>query len=216
MNIVGELPTANAKTKLSDIEGTFKDVTDGGLIPIERKHKDLEKAHAIARCVFAGNSLPYFSDKSSGLWDRLRIIPFNVRIRGTNKQNANLKKEIVDEEISGILNWALIGLEYLLSNNNIFPEAKEGLQIKEKHREDCDHERTFLLENYNSGNGFIECQLLYEKYKNWMRDNGYTSCGKQKFNRALTRVFDKVLKSREIINDNHNTKWINIKQKSRY
>lgn len=109
---------SNYKTKSipgvqKSTEGIFKDVTVGGIIPIERKNRDPENAHAIARCVFAGNHLPDFRDRSGGVWDRMRIIPFEKIIRGSVEDNPSLKYELI-EELPGILNWAICSLSGLL------------------------------------------------------------------------------------------------------
>ena len=125
LNIVGDLPTMPESGSANSVEGFFKQITAGEEIPVERKGVDAYKAPAIARMVFATNSMPYVADRSKAIWDRLRIIPFNQRIRETKEQNPNLAAEIVAAELPGVLNWALVGLAKLRKLRQ-FPECPEG------------------------------------------------------------------------------------------
>lgn len=193
LNIVSELPAQSDKTSLSAIEGTFKNITDGEPLHAEKKFHDGEKARATARWIQAGNELPYFADKTHALWDRLVIIMFNQRFRHTDKENVNLRYEIASEELSGIFNWAILGLANLLINHKTFPETKEGRKVKEMHRDDCDHERCFLISHYAEKiDSYVEGKLVYSHYKEWMNDNGFRPIGNQRFIRAVERVFKKV------------------------
>ena len=69
---------------ITECEKTFKLVTDGAEIPVERKYQPPGKARATARIVFMANALPQFVDRTNGLWDRLVIFPFPHRFRGTD------------------------------------------------------------------------------------------------------------------------------------
>jgi len=212
LNLVGELPT-HSEGSFETIEGIFKDVTDGGLIPVERKNRDPEKARVIARNVFAGNSLPYFKDRSNAVWDRLRIIPFNVRFRNTPRQNPNLKLEIIEQELPAILNWALLGLVSLIHKNKTFPESPDGLKLKDEHRKFCDIERNFLEENYKESlDNHIESQLIYDRYRDWNRANGHNSKSQANFNQSVKRVFPKAFIA-DIRNPDRMRVWQNITQK---
>jgi hypothetical protein len=83
LNVVGDMPTASDYGSMETIEGVFKDVCGGGIIKVEMKFQHPVDAPATARNVFATNSLPRFCDRSRAVWDRLRIIPFDVVFRGT-------------------------------------------------------------------------------------------------------------------------------------
>ena len=53
LNIVGDMPTESESGQgLHHNEGMFKDVCDGGLVPVEHKHQEPFSAPAIARCIF--------------------------------------------------------------------------------------------------------------------------------------------------------------------
>ena len=193
LNLVPELPVSPENRNMQGMEGLFKSITSGDPIPVERKGKDVYAARAIARMVFATNVLPHFNDRSSGIWDRLRIIPFLREIRGTKKQNNNLAAELRGE-LPGILNWALRGLAEL-RRHTVFPECPGGKEMKEEHRRMCDHERDFLLENTAAEADFstsVSSDFLYQRYKDWMQatKSGYP-VSQKKFCDAVKRVYPK-------------------------
>jgi P4 family phage/plasmid primase-like protien len=196
LNIVGDMPTSAEQSTVAGIEGAFKDIVSGGLVDCEKKGQDIYTARATALNIFASNSLISFTDKSSGVWDRLRIIPFDQVFRGTDLCNNNLTQEIIAEELPGIFNWAVQGL-FKLHGLQHFPEHPAGLEIKEQHRVDCDHERQFLDETVEFCNGgIIPCLLLYQNYQDWMRENGYRACGRARFTQAVLRIYPDAAKSK--------------------
>ena len=188
LNIVGELPVMPENGRNADIEGFFKSITGGEEIPVERKGIDGWKARVTARMVFATNAMPVFTDRSNGVWDRIRIIPFNQVFRNTEKQNPNLSAELM-KELPGILNWAIEGLA-MLRKRTTFPESPDGEKIREELRADCDHERTFLSENTHEEKGSgMELQKLYTQYRDWVQNNGYKPVGLNNFRRATKRFY---------------------------
>ena len=211
LNIVGDLPLSPEDGSIVAVEGIFKDVVEGGVIAIEEKMKNPCEAPAIARCVFATNGLPYFSDKSNGVWDRLRVIGFNQRFRDTPADNKNLKFEIAAEELPGIFNWALAGLAKLKKLRR-FPDTTEGEALRREHRNACDHERVFLAEHCAEEDGArTETPFLYFHYSEWMCDNGYRAIGEAKFAQSIKRVFPKAFKDRNSAVIGGKTVWVNLR-----
>jgi P4 family phage/plasmid primase-like protien len=214
LNIVGDLPTAGNGVNLNQIEGILKDIASGGNIPVERKNKDPLTAPAIARCVFASNSLPSFADRSDGIWDRLRIIPFNQKFRGSDKQNPNLKYDIVKNELPGVFNWALEGLNKLRKLRR-FPDAPDGIKLVQEHRLNCDHEKQFLSEYYETSNGsYVVKSHLYTHYREFCCNNGYHSKNSANFNCEVKRVFPEAFENRKRIHLGNVRLWQNIKKAS--
>ena len=212
LNIVGDLPTNDGRGSLHAIEGILKDVSSGALLSCEPKNVQPYKAHAIARCIFATNSLPTFADRTSGIWDRLRVIPFDVRFRGTDKQNPRLKDEIVAEELPGVFMWAVEGLA-MLRRMRQFPRGPRGEEIEARHRADCDHERQYLVERYESRKGaFVESQPAYSGYRTWCQDSGYRPKNMVNFVNDLRRVFPGVLEERRRIEGRQVRGFFNLSQ----
>ena len=134
LNILSDLPTDDGQgNTLAHVEGMLKMVTSGESLRVEKKRvQDTYKSPAMARLVMATNSLPRFADTSSGIWDRARLIPFNVRVRGEGNDNPHLKDELVAEKLPGILNFALAGLKELrnirqTTGRDVFPILPAGI-----------------------------------------------------------------------------------------
>lgn len=178
------------EVSLRDVEGTIKVATDGGYLDIRRLYKDGGRAKVIARTVAACNLLPRVHEKSAAIWDRMRVIPFDVVVRGTGKQNRNLKHEIVRDELPGIFMWALGGLA-ALQGLHVFPEHPGGLTRKDEHRGECDPTAVFLREYYHM---HPDCKIhsseIYGHYKAWAAENGYRQQAAGSFNRDIERVFN--------------------------
>ncbi|WP_294436274.1 phage/plasmid primase, P4 family [uncultured Victivallis sp.] len=196
LNIVGELPQMPENGRSADVEGFFKSITSGDEIPVERKGIDGWKARAIARMVFATNVMPAFTDRSAGVWDRVRIIPFNQVFRGKPNQNHNLTAELL-EELPGIFNWALLGLAKLRTLQT-FPECPEGKALKEDHRNSCDHERAFLQEFTEAApGGWTSSDNLYKQYREWTLNNGYRAVGAANFKKAVKALYPQSMTDRQ-------------------
>ena len=212
LNAVGDMPIIPENGRIADVEGILKDMTSGGSIYVERKGIDGWNAPATARNVFATNELPPFTDRSEGIWDRLRIIPFHQRFRGTDRQNPNLINELL-EELPGILIWALKGLA-MLRKLNTFPECAEGKAVKEEHRGGCDHERAFLQGYAEPANGsWCSSDRIYQRYRAWAQDNGYRPVSAGKFKKAVQRLFPQVYVNKSSIDGTRIWRFWNIREK---
>jgi putative DNA primase/helicase len=196
-NLVGDMPIMPESGRIADMEGLFKSVTSGDEIFVERKFVDSRTARVTARCVFATNEMPHFSDRSNGVWDRLRPIPFNVVMRNTEKQDPRLIDKLLEER-SGILNWALEGLAEL-REYTVFPQSEESRQAVEQLRADSDHEATFLSETVQANpKGKVNSLVLYTSYRKWCQDNGYNSpVSSARFKNTVMRMYPDVSYSRE-------------------
>ncbi|MBO4513778.1 MAG: hypothetical protein J5746_13545 [Victivallales bacterium] len=189
VDIVGEMPTEDPQGKLRSIEGDFKDAVSGGTLTIEKKGKDITFAKCTARFVFCCNTLPIFFDKSEGIWDRLIIIPFEQRFRGSASEVRDIKATIIPDELPGIFNFALAGLADLRGFTR-FPEPAACEAAKQYHRDRCDFDGTFLRENFSVKEGTeTPVSYAYEKYKAELLANGLATRSSPTFQQAVARIF---------------------------
>ena len=196
LNLVEELPVSAEVYNISDAEKIFKMVTDGAVIPVERKFHSPQEKRAKARCVFLANELPSFVDRSNGLWDRLIILPFTHRFRDTDSEKANLKYEL-ETELPGIFNWAIVGARTLATLPR-FPVPQASREYLAKHRLACDHEAAFLHEAViTAPKGVCPKQDLYQAYRQWTEDHGYKPFGADRFNAAVKATFPDAQEKRQ-------------------
>ena len=199
---VGKL--ANIVEELGEIdkaaEGILKQFVGGSQMSAEEKHKTPFQFYPTARLTFATNVLPRFADRSEGLWRRLVLIPFGVRITDERKQ----KREYLDPkfwryEMPGIFNWSIQGL-IRLKDRGYFLEPKACREAKAAFRRDANPAKTFLQEHYQEANvGSITGQLIYREYCEYVRGNGQQPLGAPQFGQELARVFPNAQKSENAI-----------------
>lgn len=114
LNIASEPPTDKMlETSL------FKLIT--GNSPIEAELKGVQtrvKFTSYAKIVVEANTVPQIADSKQALWDRIIPVEFPNSFRGRPTEKINLAEELSAAPVlSGILNWALEGLERLRKNN---------------------------------------------------------------------------------------------------
>lgn len=194
LNVVGDLPTDAGDGSLRHVEGMLKDVCDGGSIPIEHKHQEVGMAPAIARCIFATNSLPTFADRSKAIWDRLRVFAFDQRFRSTPKENKSLRHQVVGSELPGVLNWAIAGLTKLIKlQPERFPEHSRGEAFKQEHQDTCDVEGSFIREYLERGTPSTGQPLttmeVHETFADWCQRHGHRSRAMPTILQAIRRIF---------------------------
>jgi putative DNA primase/helicase len=114
VNTLGKLANITAEVGELDkmAEGFLKAFVVGDSMIFEQKFKQSFMARPTARLVLATNNVPRFSDKSDGLWRRMLLLPFLVKISAIEAIRGMDKREWWQErgELPGILNWALAGL----------------------------------------------------------------------------------------------------------
>jgi putative DNA primase/helicase len=125
------------------------------------------------------------------------LIPFNVVVRNTEKQDPRLSDKLLEER-AGILNWALQDLAEL-REHTVFPQSEESRRAVEQLRADSDHEATFLSETVQADpKGKVNSMKLYTSYRKWCQDNGYNSpVSSARFKNTVMRMYPDVSYSRE-------------------
>jgi P4 family phage/plasmid primase-like protien len=181
-NIVSEIP--DIKTVSEDI---LKQIVCGEMVRVEEKFIPPYDAPSTARLIFATNKVPYFRDRSNGIWRRSLILPFQVTIP-EEKQDRDLVEKLC-AELSDILNWAIDGLRRLRKQNGftVPTSSKEALA---EHRLASNPARSFLVETYEaSSGGEIPCDAVYEAYADWCKPQNILPLRRDEFGKEIIRAF---------------------------
>lgn len=93
-------------------EQRLKSMIAGERIPVDRKYRDPVSIHVRGKWLVLGNHLPAITDHSTGFWRRWDIVPFSITIP-ERERDPLLAQTIIKDELSGVLNWALEGLQRL-------------------------------------------------------------------------------------------------------
>jgi P4 family phage/plasmid primase-like protien len=197
---IGKL--ANIATEVGELdkasEGFLKSFTGGDRMTFDRKGLSPVEAAPTARLMLAANNRPRFSDRSSGLWRRMILVPFRQviargeRIVGADKIDYWQRSG----ELPGIFNWAIAGL-FQLRKRGDFQEPEACRQALDDYREEANPARSFLLDYCEQVPGkMVSAKEVYEQYKKWCAANGNKPLNERHFGIELKRCFPGVVKRR--------------------
>lgn len=133
--------------------------------------------------IMTGNHRPAIHDTSVGIWRRVALIDWGVQIP-EHEQDARLPERLRLEG-SGILNWALDGLQDYWANGLVVPPSVKA--ATERYRTDEDIIGQFISERCRVG-GNLSCPTgdLYAAYNGWAACNGMKAATKNTFTRRLS------------------------------
>ena len=170
-NICGDISDKALKNPDS-----FKRITGGDYISGEKKFMSSFSFKNYAKLIFNANKIPYSPDKSYAYMSRW-IIPVFSRTfpRGEKGTIPDLARKLLSypDELSGLLNWSIVGLKRLLENENFsyHDDAEETMSRYE----------TLMYPNKRFYNDYLEVCLgnnilkddLYSVYKGWCEERLY-------------------------------------------
>jgi len=127
---------ANTFADISSVKLTtadkFKALTGNDYVGVEKKGQDGFDILNYAKMIFSANKIPECDDSSDGFYDRFILIPFPFCFR--DNDIPDLHKTMLDE-MCGIFNWAIVGLDRLLKNgkfsNDIGKAETKSLWLSE-------------------------------------------------------------------------------------
>jgi P4 family phage/plasmid primase-like protien len=159
-------------TKLAD--GILKKISEERAITTEKKYQNSFTFRCRALPVLLCNNLPTTSDVSPALHRRIMAIPFDHQFKPGIDLDPDLFERIRQNELSGVLNQALEGLQRLRARGHF----KKPSDVQRKADE--------WFKNANPVEGFLAdmCQPdptakwrqqdAYDRFQEYCKDNGYT------------------------------------------
>jgi putative DNA primase/helicase len=116
----------------------------------------------------ATNHKPVIKGTDHGIWRRIKLIPFTMRIP-EEKQDRHLELKLRDEA-SGILNWLLEGM--ICWKHEGLKTPKAVLYATDEYRGEMDVIGNFIKERCGQGNELsIAIKKLYKAYSDWCEEN---------------------------------------------
>jgi len=117
-----------------------------------------------------GNHKPVISGMDHGIWRRIYLVPFTIKIPDDQIRPQEDLWEEFRRENSGILEWALEGWQDYQSNGLVLPEAVR--QATSEYKSESDTLETFINENCIINSEFkIHTTKLFQLFKDWTREN---------------------------------------------
>ena len=193
----------------------FKRLTGGDTITAEKKFKDAFSFVNSAKLVFSANRLPKVEGEDTyAFWRRWIIIDFPNTFPEDTADKELLEKLTTPEELSGLLNLALQGLERLRRNGK-FSYAKTTDEIAEKYLRWSDPVGVFLEERCEiDPEAWASKDDIYKVYVAFCHDYAVPAMTKEGFGKELKkRVNLKLIEARKMIKSVRTTGWCGIELK---
>lgn len=142
------------------------------LLTINRKYKSAISTSLATKIMIISNDIPNFRDASGALLNR--YIMLNLTQSWLGKEDCNLT-ETLNQELDGILIWALEGLERLQKRGS-FTQPMASSEIIEDLREISSPISTFVNERCELNPfGKVSAKTLYATYVDWHKSRGSNS-----------------------------------------
>lgn len=172
-------------------EGLIKQLSGGDKVTARHQYGSEFEFEPIFKLWMGTNHKPIIRGRDEGIWRRIRIIPFNVRIPD-EKVNKNLKYEL-RKEYAGILNWMIEGCLLWQIEGLKMPKVMED-SLKE-YRNEMDVIEMFLDECCETVAGAeTKASELYSAYSDWAKANNEYLMTSSKFGIEITKRYEKVKK----------------------
>jgi putative DNA primase/helicase len=168
-NINAELPP----TRLKETD-TFKNVVTGDTVTAEFKGVNPFTFHPYVKLFYAANQLPELPKDTEAFLVRWDMVEFpNTFLPGDPRRDPKLKwKLTTPEELSGVLNWCLEGLQRLLLNNG-FTKSDTLAELEDRWIVEGNSVKAFIerctvtefTENLEHGKAYDAYARFCEKHK---------------------------------------------------
>ena len=157
-----------------------KKMTGGNMIKARDLQEKFHEYKPLYKIIIDTNYLPVIADDTLFLSNRVIVIPFE-RYFPESEQDHTLKKRLrKPENISGLFNWCLRGLENYRKEGLIKPDSIRN--ATELYQSNSDKVNLFFDECMEKLPGInTTAKALYQEYKRWCYDCAYTPEGQQNF-----------------------------------
>ncbi|KKN65125.1 hypothetical protein LCGC14_0485130 [marine sediment metagenome] len=207
-NIADELP----QQEIKDVGG-FKKLTGNSIMWAEKKYADKKPFLSFAKLTYAANQMPKVQEISDeAFYDRWLIILFNNIIEEKDKDPFMFDKISTKEELSGFLNWAMIGLERLMKNTKFsyrYSAEDNMLMLSASADPIAAFSQDMLVEAQDA---YLSKEDMYSRFKVYCHDKRRPICTKQQLGRNLGKHAAYIIVGQREVGGNQKTHcWINVK-----
>ena len=175
----------------------FKQLASGEPVEARKIYGNPFTMYEYAKLMFNCNTLPTDVEHTHAFFRRFLIFPFTETIPEA-EQDPNLSKKIIEGELSGVLNWALAGLERLLREKR-FTESAAMREQAEAYRKNADSVALFIEEeSYEKAtDDHVSLKGMYFEYTLFCQDNGCRAVALRKMSERLRNLGFEVVKKND-------------------
>lgn len=198
LNFCSEMGSRNADNEM------VKQLISNEAVGVRSIHKDPITIHNYCRFLFNTNILPRHVEVSHGYFRRFLFLVFDKTIP-EEERNPELAQQIIANELPGVFNWVLDGLDRLLSNKKFSYSERIANTIETVQKES--NSVALFIEEDNlvpSLDKHTTSTELYKKYDSYCRqDSGSHPVSKTEFLRRIEALDFNVKR-----NATNNATWI--------
>ena len=130
------------------------------------------------------NHLPYVNDSTVFSSDRVKVIPFNRHFTEAERDMQLKTTLTTPENLSGILNWCIVGWRLLSAEGFSMPPAVKEVTLC--YSEDSDKMGQFINDCLVfMPSGEVEARLVHGRYQEWCYASGLKPEGFSEFRKSL-------------------------------
>ena len=166
----------------------FKQLVSGEPVEARLPYGEPFTLTQYAKLIFNCNELPKDVEHTNGYFRRFLIIPFDVTIP-PHEQDKQLHTKIIEQELSGVFNWVIEGLNRLLDQKG-FTDCQAAQKAVDQYRTEADSVRMFMeeLEYVKSPNKYKLSKNLYSQYRTFCLEDGYSPLKRGNFTKRLDAI----------------------------
>lgn len=172
-------------------DSVLKAIITGDTITIEGKGTNTYSTKLSIKLLAATNNMPKTKDYSHGFFRRILPLTFN-NIVPEGEQDRELPDKLKGE-LSGIFNWAMLGLDRLLKNDR-FTVPESAVETLAQYHVTSNSAAVFFAQHLRvlpidatPRMGMITYDV-YENYRNFCLKNGYVSMNSAEFGKRLKEL----------------------------
>lgn len=215
IELYGKLANIHADLSAEKLEktGTFKMLTGGDTIRGEKKYQDAITFKNHAKLIYSANNLPRTEDRTEAFFRRWIVIEFpNQFTEDKEDTDPDLPDKLINEEsMSGLLNWAIEGLERIQEQDG-FSKTKSRAEIEEKWIRETDSLRAFVDEAVEKdSDSFITKEKFYQVYCEWTDKHNVFTVKNGQVTKRLQTLLPQTELFKPKVGDKQKRAWRNIK-----
>lgn len=179
---------AELEENSSFAESRLKGLTGGDSITARFLHKEFFDFEPTHKFWISGNHKPTVRGTDTGIWRRLRLVPFTTRIP-EDKKDPELAEKLI-HELPGILNWAIEGCRQWQDKGLVTPQCVR--KATEGYRREEDVIGQFLDDCTDSSDNASRTHttLLFNEYIGWAEQEGIQPKYRLSARRLIRRIED--------------------------
>jgi len=169
-------------------EGLIKQITGGDTITARFLYGKEFEFRPEFKLWLATNYKPVIRGTDMGIWRRIRLIPFEMKLP-KDKQDKHLSHKLI-KEIPQILNWAISGTLLWQKEGLESPESVE--HATKDYKNEMDIINTFVDECCQLVTNFeTPAKEVYDEYANWSKQGNEFLMSLTRFGKEIGKRFDK-------------------------